>query len=685
MKSDCRPAVKIGFDRQLISTKGNSVRYLVVEVAAPAEEPGHKVERQQLNLGIVIDASGSMSGERLTAAKQAARGVVDSLCQKDALSLIAFDSVSKRLLGACPMDPAGRSHAQRLIAGLRSGSNTNLAAGWLDGAELVAEEMERTNGRVNRVLLLSDGHANEGVVDPRELSSVAAGLRERGVLTSTVGIGDDYSTDQIKAIAEYGGGLMHDAETPEEIVDVVMGEFGEILHTFAEDTKLLVEHDPQVKVEVLGEFPFEQSKGRTTCNFGSLAFGRCRTVVLKTTCPPGAIGKRLGFKVVLACKPAKDNDQPLIEGGTVELTFADKSAVLQQQRDDRRALIAAEHWQVFALSRALQMNQDGESKAARNYLEQELPFFRRYCIGLPGARSFPDEMANAARRFHGPLEQRLHKDLHHDMYAALKGKSDFRRRERLGWKERLKEAGYASGSSAAVRGVHSGTTAVRCPLELRAGHLIMEIHGLRALLDTGSPVSVGPMRSISICGHGFRVAPDMEDMDLESICSFVRTPVDLVLGADILSQFDLHLDLEMKSCLLSLQRLSQRGHRVPLQSIQGVPLVYAEVESNPVRLFFDTGAYMSYVNSAIPHSQASSGETEDFFPLFGRFTTPTFTLHTQIGGAADSLKFGKLPALLEEGVRLLGADGVLGNEILSCFRVTLSMRDKTMYLEESQQ
>jgi hypothetical protein len=71
------------------------------------------------------------------------------------------------------------------------------------------------------------------------LAKHASELRKRGIVTSTVGVGHNYSPTQLQAIAEAGGGRMHDAEEPGDIAQIVMAELNDTLSTVVDHLELL--------------------------------------------------------------------------------------------------------------------------------------------------------------------------------------------------------------------------------------------------------------------------------------------------------------------------------------------------------------------------------------------------------------------------------------------------------------
>lgn len=401
------------FDRSLINHKGDSVRYLEVSMEAPNPPRGSKPERAPLDLALVIDRSGSMSGAPLAAARDAARGVAAGLRPTDTLSVVVFDDSVDVLFEGMPMDRSGKTRVDGMLAGIHSGGMTCLSGGWLQGAETVARLREGGEGRRSQVILLSDGHANEGILDPRELACHASELRERGIYTTCVGIGDGYSPEQLAVLSEHGGGLLHRAERPHEIIEVLLGELGELLNTYAEDIKVEVSMPSDVIAECIGDLPTSETSARIRYHLGTITEGRERHIILRLRCPRGEPGKALRFKGWITFKRPGSDSREKVALKSTSLKFADSAVSLREQKRNRKlSLRVARTWQAEVVRNAAGMNRDGAFREASDMVRTELAFFSRYCHGIDGTSQLIRELEMLQERVLCDISERGRKEMH---------------------------------------------------------------------------------------------------------------------------------------------------------------------------------------------------------------------------------------------------------------------------------
>lgn len=165
-------------------------------------------------LAVVIDRSGSMEGRPLAEAQRCAEFVVSRLAATDVLALVQFDNRIERLWPAVPLRDG--SSIRAAIRRIKAGGNTDLHGGWVHGADSLAEV---TGEGLKRVILLSDGCANEGITDPAEITKQCAQWAARGISTSTYGLGNGFNENLMVAMARAGGGNHYYGDTADDLME----------------------------------------------------------------------------------------------------------------------------------------------------------------------------------------------------------------------------------------------------------------------------------------------------------------------------------------------------------------------------------------------------------------------------------------------------------------------------------
>jgi hypothetical protein len=202
------------------------------------------------------------------------------------------------------------------------------------------------------------------------------------------------------------------------------------------------------------------------------------------------------------------------------------------------------------------------------------------------------------------------------------------------------------------------------PLLLENEHPFATLPEGTYLVDTGAPTSFGRVSSLTLEGQSFDLVPDYMGLTAQVLSAYVGRETDGLLGADILNQFDMLIDLPHLRVCFSQEPLACVGEVLPLDFCMGVPVVSATVSGMPVRMFFDTGAQISYLQDDRLSRFPAEGIVTDFYPGVGQFATDTFRTPISLGRSAYELRCGRLPTLLGITLTLAGTAGIIGNEIL---------------------
>ena len=202
------------------------------------------------------------------------------------------------------------------------------------------------------------------------------------------------------------------------------------------------------------------------------------------------------------------------------------------------------------------------------------------------------------------------------------------------------------------------------PLQFRDGHLFVEVDRELWLIDTGAPSSFGNARSITIAGERFDLGTGYGSLGVEELARSVRVPCVGLLGADVLGRFDHVYDVPGGRLSLSTGELSSDGTTVRLDEVAGIPILTARIGDGEHRMFFDTGAQLSYFHGDRLAEFPCAGSFTDFHPSLGQFQTQTHQVPVSLGGEGFTLRCGSLPSALRASLMTAGTDGIVGNAIL---------------------
>jgi len=201
----------IGLDARLANPvmKAGSKQQNYLRVALNGCEPKRSDNRNPVNVSFVIDRSGSMAGQRIAQAREAAILALKRLDQNDIASVVIFDNQVDVLAPAQPV--SNQDHVIDLVRGITVRGSTAIYDGVMQGAREVRKFKDAR--RLNRVVLLSDGLANVGPKDPAEFAKLGRDLLAEGISVSTIGLGLDYNEDLMLALARAADGSMSNNTT----------------------------------------------------------------------------------------------------------------------------------------------------------------------------------------------------------------------------------------------------------------------------------------------------------------------------------------------------------------------------------------------------------------------------------------------------------------------------------------
>jgi Ca-activated chloride channel homolog len=185
-----------------------------------------------LALGIVIDRSGSMEGQKIEAAKDAAIRVIQAADETTAFMVVTFNEIANVIAPPCAATPENKQRAVQAIRAVYSNGGTCMST----GLQAVSREMMSAQGRVRKILFLTDGK-NEG--EKRTMLDRAVGsCKQSQVEVSAWGIGTDWDEDELRYIAQETNGDADIIPSPDQVAAAFATAFSQFKNTAVTNVKL---------------------------------------------------------------------------------------------------------------------------------------------------------------------------------------------------------------------------------------------------------------------------------------------------------------------------------------------------------------------------------------------------------------------------------------------------------------
>jgi Ca-activated chloride channel homolog len=281
--------------------------------ALPDDAPGGRT-RNPMKLALVLDRSGSMSGAKLHYLREAAALVLRRLRSDDAVSVVTYDS-DVGILAANAVGPAAHNAAVTAVNSIQPGGMTNLSGGWLQGRELLAAGAAGAPGapgapgpggtegatgtpsagspQLRRLILMTDGLANQGITSPGALRGLCATAAAQGIVTTTIGFGADFNEDLLRAMAEAGGGATWYVENPDQAPGIFEEELEGLLGLAAQNVTVTVRPSAAVQFTALRHgYPQAPVEGGVAIQVGDLYAKEPRLALMEFLLP--AVGGGAG-------------------------------------------------------------------------------------------------------------------------------------------------------------------------------------------------------------------------------------------------------------------------------------------------------------------------------------------------------------------------------------------------------
>lgn len=217
---------------------------LQIAVTSPALD---NADRAKMNLTLVLDESGSMSGAPMSLQQETCRVIASSLRSGDVVSVVTWDTSNATKLAGHQVSGPDDAALLDVCNDLAAGGGTDLNGGLVAGYDLAEQYFD--NSRINRIVLMSDGGANAGITDEALIAEHAGAQNQDGIYMVGVGVGSgSYNDLLMDHVTDIGKGASVFIDSLDEAQKIFGDRFVSTMAVAARDVQVQLDMPPGFEI-----------------------------------------------------------------------------------------------------------------------------------------------------------------------------------------------------------------------------------------------------------------------------------------------------------------------------------------------------------------------------------------------------------------------------------------------------
>lgn len=414
--------LKLDLDRTVLPA--GQAEKAVIKVLLDVPQIADNNLRPPVNLTLVLDRSGSMSGRKLQKAKEAAITALHLLGERDLFSMVIYDHSVTTLIP--PQSAANSEWIESRIRAISPGGNTALFGAVSQGAAEVRKHLD--DNYIHRVILLSDGLANVGPSSASDLGRLGAALLKENISVTTIGIGTGFNEDLMAQLASRSDGNHYFVESSRDLPRIFSTELGDVLSIVASQIRIEIECLPGVRpLRIIGREGMIRGN-QVHLQMNQLYGGQQKYALIEVLIEPGHAGQnrdiaRVSSRYKNALTNRLENTLRL-----ASVSFSQRQEEVRQSANRKVQKAVVENEMAVSRDRALDLYNAGRKDDAVRELRQSSGKLkaRSTALGFSDLAEEAKSLDEDAVEFAAPsIPSPRKKELRSESYKVRKQQKDY--------------------------------------------------------------------------------------------------------------------------------------------------------------------------------------------------------------------------------------------------------------------